>query len=135
MPAQRGKDILLKLDTTGTRSFVTVAGLRSRRLAFSVGSVDVTNADSQANWRELLASAGRRQASLSGSGVFMGASADQSVLALFLAGTIRAWQVIVPGLGTFEGPFQVIALEYTGAFDGEVAFDIALESAGPLTFT
>ncbi len=30
MTAQSGKDMLLKLDQTGSGSFVTVAGLRSR---------------------------------------------------------------------------------------------------------
>lgn len=31
-------------------------------------------------------------------------------------------------------PFQVAALDYSGAHDGEVLFEIALESAGALTF-
>lgn len=38
----------------------------------------------------------------------------------------------VPDFGTIEGPFQITALEYSGSHDGEVAFEIALESAGPV---
>jgi hypothetical protein len=34
MTAQKGKDLLLKLDSDGAGSFVTVAGLRARTLAF-----------------------------------------------------------------------------------------------------
>jgi TP901-1 family phage major tail protein len=32
------------------------------------------------------------------------------------------------------GPFQIIALEYAGRHDGEMTFEIALESAGALSF-
>ena len=55
-------------------------------------------------------------------------------LSLFFAGTIAGWQVVIPDFGTVAGPFQIAALEYSGAHDGEVAFEIALESAGALTF-
>lgn len=32
------------------------------------------------------------------------------------------------------GPFQVTALEYSGEHNGEIRFELALESAGSLTF-
>jgi len=41
----------------------------------------------------------------------------------------------VPDFGTVEGPFQVSTLEYAGQHDGEMTFDLALESAGQLSFT
>jgi TP901-1 family phage major tail protein len=45
MAAQRGKDMLLKLrDDAGT--FISVAGLRSRRLVFDTEAVDITHAES-----------------------------------------------------------------------------------------
>jgi TP901-1 family phage major tail protein len=42
--------------------------------------------------------------------------------------------VVVPDFGTVSGPFQVTTLEYAGEHDGEVAYEIALESAGALAF-
>ena len=42
--------------------FVTVAGLRSRRIAFNAELVDITHAESVDRWRELLAGAGVRRA-------------------------------------------------------------------------
>jgi TP901-1 family phage major tail protein len=64
MAAQKGKDLLLKMhDGAG---FVTVAGLRSRRIAFNAETVDVTHAESTERWRELLAGAGVKRASVSG---------------------------------------------------------------------
>ena len=43
--------------------------------------------------------------------------------------------MIIPDFGLIEGPFLITALEYAGNHDGELSFDIALESAGALTFT
>lgn len=134
MAAQRGKDLLLKVDETGAGSFVTVAGLRSRSLAFNAATVDVTNADSADAWRELLAGAGIRTARLSGSGIFKDAASDEVVRAAFFAATICNWQVVIPDFGTVEGPFQITALEYSGSHDNEVTFELALESAGALSF-
>ncbi len=52
MAAKKGKDLLLKIDDGS--GFVTVAGLRSRKIAFNAETVDVTHAESAGRWRELL---------------------------------------------------------------------------------
>lgn len=135
MPAQKGKDLLLKLDSTGAGVFVTVAGLRSRAIAFNSETVDITHAESAGQWRELLAGAGARQAKVSGSGIFKDAASDELIRDYVFNGIIRPWQVVIPELGTVEGPFQITAFELTGRHDGELAFELALESAGELTFT
>jgi len=132
MTAQKGRDLLLKIDNGA--GFVTAAGLRSKRLAFNAQLVDVTDAESAGRWRELLGGAGVQRASVSGSGIFKDQASDALVRSLFFAGTIAGWQVVIPDFGTVAGPFQIAALEYSGAHDGEVAFEIALESAGALTF-
>lgn len=132
MVAQKGKDLLLKVHDGG--GYATVAGLRSKKLAFNAETVDVTDAESAGRWRELLGGAGVQRASLSGSGLFKDQSSDALVRAAFFDGTILAWQVVIPDFGTVSGPFQITALEYAGAHDGELTFDLALESAGPLAF-
>jgi TP901-1 family phage major tail protein len=135
MTAQKGKDLLLKIDSDGAGTFVTVAGLRSRRIAFNAESVDISNADSAGRWRELLAGAGVKRASISGAGIFKDAATDANVRQVFFDGTIRNWQVIVPDFGTLAGAFQVTSLEYSGEHNGEVAYELALESAGEISFT
>jgi TP901-1 family phage major tail protein len=135
MAAQSGKDMLLKLDETGSGSFLTVAGLRTRTLAFNAAIIDVTDAESAGRWRELLAGGGVKRASVSGSGIFKDQASDEAVRALFFAGTIRNWQLILPDFGTVAGPFQVTALEFRGDHAGEVTFELALESAGEMSFT
>ena len=62
MTAQKGKDLLLKVDSDGAGSFTTVAGLRARNLAFNAASVDITDQESTGRWRELLEGAGIKTA-------------------------------------------------------------------------
>ena len=133
MAAQRGKDLLLKADD-GTGTLITIAGLRTRALSLNAETVDITHSESAGRWRELLAGAGVRRASVAGAGVFRDAAADAAVRQVFFDGAIRAWQVVIPGFGTVQGPFQVTSLDYRGDHAGEVTFDLALESAGALDF-
>jgi len=135
MAAQRGADLLLKIDQTGTGSFITVAGLRTRTLALNAATVDVTNADSVGLWRELLAGAGIRNARITGAGLFTSSASDALIRDTFLSGAIRAWQVIIPTFGTIAGNFQISALNLAGQYNAEMTFDITLESAGALTYT
>lgn len=132
MVAQRGRDLLVKMTVGG--SMVTVAGLRSKRLAFNSETVDVTDTDSAGRWRELLGEAGIQRASVSGAGIFKDAASDAAIRSAFFGGAIGTWQFVVPDFGTIEGPFQITALEYSGAHDGEIAFEISLESAGAVGF-
>ncbi len=135
MAAQKGKDLLVKLDMTGSGSFQTVAGLRATRITFNAQTVDVTNIGSAGRWRELLAGAGVRSAAISGSGVFRDEASDERARAIFFSGEIPAFQVIVPDFGVIEGPFQITSIEYAGSHDAEAVYELALASAGSLSFT
>lgn len=135
MTAQKGRDLLLKVDADGLGAFQTVAGLRSHAVAFNAERVDITHQESAGAWRELLAGAGLKSAGIRGSGIFKDAASDATMRSLFFSGTIRRWQVIIPDFGIIEGPFQITALEFVGQHDGEVTFEVALESAGEPTFT
>ncbi len=134
MTAKRGKDLLVKLDIDGTGNFVTVAGLRSRQIALNAETVDVTDSESGGRWRELLGGAGLRKASISGSGIFKDAQTDDQLRAVFFNAQIANWQIIIPDFGEITGLFQIVALEYFGEHNREVTFDMALESAGEITF-
>jgi TP901-1 family phage major tail protein len=135
MAAQSGKDMLVKLDQTGSGSFLSVAGLRTRSLALNAAAIDITDAESAGRWRELLAGGGIKRAAVSGTGIFKDAASDAKIREIFFGGTIRHWQLILPDFGTIEGPFQVTALQFAADHAGEVTFEMALESAGELTFS
>ncbi|ROU02401.1 phage major tail protein, TP901-1 family [Histidinibacterium lentulum] len=134
MVAQNGKDLLVKVDMTGTGNFETAAGLRASRLAFNAETLDVTSLES-GGWRELLTGAGVKSASISGSGVFKDAATDERVRQIFWDGETPAFQVVIPDFGIVEGPFLITSIEYAGTHDGEATFEMALASAGVLSFS
>jgi TP901-1 family phage major tail protein len=132
MAAQKGKDLLIKI--ADGASFATVAGLRTRKLAFNAETVDVTHAESVDRWRELLAGAGVKRASVSGRGLFKDAASDALMRQAFFDGALAALQIVIPDFGIVQGPFQIVSFEYAGEHNGEVTYELALESAGALAF-
>lgn len=135
MAVQSGKDLLIKIDINGSQQFETVAGLRASRISFNAETVDVTSLESQGGWRELLAGAGVRSASISGSGVFRDANTDERARQIFFDGEQPNFQVIIPDFGVVEGPFQITSIEYSGSYNGEATYELTLASAGALIFT
>ncbi|MGR3622193.1 phage major tail protein, TP901-1 family [Pseudophaeobacter sp.] len=135
MGAQNGKDLLIKVDMTGGGQFETLAGLRATRISFNAESVDVTSLESQGGWRELLAGAGVRSATISGSGIFRDETTDERARQLFFDGITPGFQVVIPDFGIVEGAFQVTALDYAGSHNGEATYELTLASAGELSFT
>ena len=144
MAAQKGFELLLKIDIGGT--YTTVGGLRSTSITMNEESVDATSKDSFGQ-RTLLAGGGVQSVSMSGSGIFTDSAAEVAVKAAFAAqanttnGTagnqtaaFPNFQVFVPDLGTFTGAFQITSLEYAGEYNGEATYSISLESAGFTTF-
>jgi TP901-1 family phage major tail protein len=133
MAAQKGKDLLIKIaDGAG---YTTVAGLRSRRLSFNAETVDITHAESANQWRELLDGAGIKRASVAGRGLFKDAATDALMRQTFFNGAVVNYQIVIPDFGTVQGPFQITSLEFAGEHNGEVTYELALESAGALGFT
>ncbi|MBF9036032.1 phage major tail protein, TP901-1 family [Rhodobacterales bacterium HKCCE2091] len=134
MTAQNGKDLLVKVDLDGQGVFQTLAGLRATRLSFNAETVDVTSLESQGGWRELLAGAGMKSASISGSGIFRDEATDERARQIFFDGEMPDFQVVIPDFGTVEGPFQITSIEYAGNHNGEASYELSLASAGALTF-
>lgn len=123
------------MDVTGAGGFETVAGLRATRISFNAESVDVTSLESQGGWRELLAGAGMKSAGISGSGVFKDAATDERARQIFFDGETPGFQVIIPDFGIVEGAFQITSIEYAGSHNSEATYELAMASAGALSFT
>ena len=79
--------------------------------------------------------AGVKRAAVSGRGLFKDADSDALTRQTFFDGAVKNFQIVIPGFGTVAGPFQITSLEFAGEHDGEVTTDLALESAGEVTFT
>ena len=96
MAAQKGKDLLVKIHDGA--SYVTVAGLRSRRIAFNAETVDITHAESAGRWRELLEGAGVKRASIAGRGLFKDEATDALMRQAFFDGAVKNLPDRDPGL-------------------------------------
>lgn len=135
MSGQKGRDVLIKIgDGETPETFVTVAGIRAKTISLNARTVDATSGESPDAWRELIAGAGVKSASVSGAGVFKDASSDALIQQTFFTQAARSFQLVIPDFGVLEGSFLVEALDYSGDHDGEAAFAITLASAGALTF-
>ena len=136
MSGQKGRDVLIKIGDGGApETFSAIAGVRARTISLNARSVDGTSGESPEAWRELIAGAGVKSASVSGAGVFKDAASDAMIQQLFFAQAARRFQLVIPDFGVLEGPFLIEALDYSGDHDGEAAFAITLASAGVLSFT
>ncbi len=135
MAGQAGKDFLLKLDEDGAGSFITMGGMRSKSLTINGEMIDTTDSDSTGLWRELLDGGGVASMAVSGAGVFKDTAAEQKAVEYSMNRTVRDWQIVVPGLGTFQGAFQVTSCELSGEHTDAVATSFSLESGGQVTFT
>jgi TP901-1 family phage major tail protein len=135
MVVQNGKDLLIKVDMDGAGAFTTMAGLRASRISFNSQTVDVTSIESAGGWRELLAGGGVKSAAISGSGVFRDEDTDERARQLFFDGGTPLFQVIIPDFGVIEGAFQITSIEYSGQYEGEATYELALASAGEVVFT
>ena len=62
-------------------------------------------------------------------------SVDAALRRIFFDAGIPDLELVIPDFGTIAGPFQVSSLEYSGNHDGEATFEIALSSAGEISFT
>jgi len=144
MAAQKGLDMLLKVNTSGS-TYATVGGLRSTSITLADESVDVTNKDSLGH-RALLAGGGMNSVSISASGVFTDAATEENVRADFFAqqntsdgssgqtASFTNFQFLIPDFGTLTGAFQITSLEYSGEYNGEVTYSLSFESAGYITY-
>ena len=133
MAVQKGSGLLVKIGNAASQEvFTPVAELRDTSISINSETIDVTNKDSS-RVRTLLANAGIKSFSISGSGVFTDAASEQSVLTAFSAATFSNYQFLVPDYNTFTGAFQVTTLEYSGSYNGEVSYSMSFESAGTIT--
>jgi len=143
MAAQKGLDMLIKMDISGTQT--TIGGLRSSSISLSDESVDVTNKDSLGT-RTLLAGGGVNSVAISGSGVFTDSASEVALRTSYQAqqnttngstaqtAAFETFQFLVPNLGTYTGAFNITSLEYAGEYNGEVTYSMSFESAGYITF-
>jgi TP901-1 family phage major tail protein len=133
MAVQKGVDVLLSINTTGS-TYVALGGARTVSMTLNNQPVDATSASSTGQWRQLINDAGIKSLDASFSGVFQDDTQDETLRSTWFNRTLRNFRVTVPSFGTFTGPFIVTSLTHAGSHDGEATFEVSLQSGGEITF-
>ena len=130
MSAEKGSAFLLKVgDGAAPPAYATVAGMRTTQLSVNGEAVNVTSKDSE-GWRELLSGAGVRSVSVSASGIFTGSVAETRIKSNALGGLLDDYELSFESGERMRGRFLVARLDYSGDYNGERTYSLALESSG-----
>jgi TP901-1 family phage major tail protein len=130
MAVEKGSAFLLKVGNGASPVvYSTVAGMRTTQLSIGGETVVVTNKGS-GGWRELLSGAGVRSVSVSGAGVFTGSAAETRLKGNALSGVLDDFELSFESGERLQGRFLVNRLDYSGDFNGERSYTLALESSG-----
>lgn len=135
MAAQRGIEMLLEVDSDGSLTYQTIAGIRTTSFSMNKETVDITSQDDTNRYRQLIANAGVKSIDVTGSGVFKDAAADATARTYWAADTIRNWRLTIPSFYRIVVQMSVTSIEYAGEHNGEVTYSISLNSAADPAFT
>lgn len=135
---QLGRLLLIKISDGGSPEvFSNLCGLKTRSFDLTTASVDTT-IPSCTNPGDVVQKTGRPgQASrtFTGSGAYVAGANMSAFMNHVMNATQFNAQVVVPGLGTFEGPYFVTNFNLSGDVDPNMDFSATFEAADVLTFT
>lgn len=135
---QLGRTLLIKVgDGADPEIFLPVCGLKDRSFDISANSVDTTK-PSCTNPGGKVQKTGRpgiTSRTFQGSGTFVSSVVMKAFMGKVINTEIFNSQVVVPGLGTFEGPFFVSSFQASGDMENDLQFSATFEAAGELEFT
>ncbi len=141
MAQQNARELVIKRGDAGSpENFTFVCGMRTRSFQMSNAQVDTTVPSCADPSAPIVATArpGRQTIQFSGDGLFDNDAVGKAVADDARTQSItRNYQVIVPGYGTFEGPFFISDFEWSGDMEDPLAFSatwIPLDNSN-LTFT
>lgn len=127
---------------TAASTYTPLAGLRTRSFKINNNPVDVTTADSDSRWRELLGDVGQVELEIDANGLYTKDAKDHVLPTLVASGTSQSFQLTSGATGspattgiTIIGNFIVTEYQLSASYDGAVAFTVKLMSAAKPTIT
>ncbi|WP_019567270.1 phage tail tube protein [Agrobacterium sp. 10MFCol1.1] len=134
---QIGRTLLIQIgDGETPEVFSNLCGLTTRSFNMSANEVDTTITDcvNPANTPQKTAEPGIKNRTFSGSGKFVKSTSNTAFMVHVNDATKFTAKVIVPGLGTYTGPWFVSEFEFSGEMEGNMEFTATFVAAGVLTF-
>lgn len=134
---QIGRTLLIQIgDGEEPEVFANLCGLTTRSFNMSANEVDTTigNCENPEETPQKTAEPGIKNRTFSGSGKFVAGTSTSAFIGHVNDATKFNAKVIVPGLGTYTGPWFVSDFEFSGELEGNMDFSATFVAAGPLTF-
>lgn len=138
MPQHKGRTLLIKIgDGASPEVFSNLCGLTTRSFNLSAEAVDTTTPDCEnpGNAVQRTTVPGIVNREFSGQGRFVSGAVASVLMGHVNAATVFNAQVVVPGLGTYEGSFMCSEFEFSGEMQGNMEFSATFMAADALTFT
>lgn len=135
---QLGRLLLIKISNgLDPEVFNPLCGLKDRSFDLSANSVDTTKPDclNPGGPVQKTGRPGIVSRTFQGSGTFVSSAMMKAFMVHVINATIFNGQVIVPGLGTFEGPYFVTNFQASGDMENDLQFTATFEAAAPLEYT
>jgi TP901-1 family phage major tail protein len=136
MAAQAGKNVLLKLDTSGgsPQTYVTLTGQRVTNITVAGQTVDITSKDDN-GWQQVLDQGGVRRLSVDVSGIFKDAAVDEVLRQAAFDNEIVWWQFAFPNGDTMEFQGKPENFQIGGEYDGAQTYSFTLQGHGTPLYT
>ncbi|WP_028753717.1 phage tail tube protein [Rhizobium leucaenae] len=132
-----GRTLLIKIgDGADPETFSNLCGLKTRSFDMSTNEIDTTipSCTNPGDVVQKTSRPGIASRTFTGSGAYVaGANASAFMTHVTNATAFNA-QVVVPGLGTFSGPFFVTSFNFSGDVEPNMDFSATFTAADVLTF-
>jgi predicted secreted protein len=130
-----GRELVIARDA-GSSTFAAACITEQRSLEINNEEVDITKPDCAAPGGKLARQLmyGVQALNVSGQGAFVDTVTMQAMVADAVGQLVKAYQVTVPEVGTFEGD-GLISITFSGDKTGELQGDIKLSLTGAIVFT
>lgn len=135
MTAQKGRSMLLKLETaTGPQVLTTIGAIRTTNVTVNNNPVDATTID-DAGIQTMVCDAGIQSMSISVDGVFKDATVEETLRAAAFSRTDKIFQLIFPNGDDYEATFCIQDYTRGGSHDGLETFSMTLVRNGSGTYS
>jgi TP901-1 family phage major tail protein len=128
MSAESGRDFTIEKDGT------VLAGLRENSIAFDGSPVEITSKD-DGGFRTLASFAGAKSFDISATGVLKDSVLQDLALTPGSSLLLTDVTIVMPDETVIAGDVYLASATFAGAHDGEVTYDVSLQSSGPWTLT
>ncbi len=138
MSQQQGRLLLIKIgDGASPEAFANLCGLTTRNFNLSANEIDTTvpDCDNPGAAVQKTSEPGIVNRTFTGSGKFISGAPQATLMGHVRGATIFNAKVVVPGEGTYQGPWMVSDFDFSGEMEGNMEFSATFTAAGPLTFT